>query len=97
MRKPAFSRRDRIAPALPAFTASGLMIENVARPSVALPSYFFFSSVLDRRADVGRRLDDVDAGGLHRLHLLGRGALAAGDDRAGVAHAAARAARSGRR
>src|SRR4029079_10739406 len=40
-------------------------------------------------AELRRRLDDVDAGGAHRLHLLGRRALAAGDDGAGVTHAAA--------
>ena len=35
-------------------------------------------------------LDDVDPGRLHRRHLLRRRALAAGDDGAGVAHAASR-------
>ena len=34
--------------------------------------------------------DDVDAGGGESLHLVGRGALASGDDRSGVAHATAR-------
>ena len=43
-------------------------------------------------AHVGRALHDVHAGGGQRRHLLGRRAFAAGDDRAGVAHAA-----SGRR
>ena len=38
-------------------------------------------------------LHDADPRRLHGLHLLGRGALAAGDDRAGVAHAAARGRR----
>src|ERR1044072_6940106 len=42
------------------------------------------------RADVGGAADDVDARLRHGRHLLGRGALAAGDDRAGMAHAAAR-------
>ena len=42
------------------------------------------------RAHVGRALDHVHAGLGQRVHLLGRRALAAGDDRAGVAHAASR-------
>ena len=43
----------------------------------------------ERFADFSGRLHDVDAGFLERLHLVGCGALAAGDDGAGVAHAAA--------
>src|SRR6188474_849267 len=42
----------------------------------------------DGGAHVGGALDGGDAGGFHRGHLLGRGALAPGDDGAGVAHAA---------
>ena len=48
--------------------------------------------LLDRLAHVGRALHDLHAGRGQRRHLFGRRALAAGDDRAGVAHAA-----SGRR
>ena len=43
----------------------------------------------DGGAHVRGALDGGDAGGFHRLHLLGGGALAARDDGAGVAHAAA--------
>ena len=39
-------------------------------------------------ANVSRALTDVNAGGFHRLHLVLRRSLAAGDDGAGVAHAA---------
>src|ERR1039458_7173868 len=46
----------------------------------------------ERFADVSRRFRDLEAGLFHGGHLFGRGALAAGDDRAGVAHTA-----SGRR
>src|SRR5664279_1109228 len=46
----------------------------------------------ERFSDVGWRLRNFEAGFFHGCNLLGRRALAAGDDRAGVAHAA-----SGRR
>ncbi len=38
-----------------------------------------------RRADLGRRRGHADAGGLHRLDLVASAALAARDDRTGVA------------
>src|ERR1041385_3852134 len=41
-------------------------------------------------AHIRRALHDVDAGFRQRVHLLGRGALAAGDDRTRVTHAASR-------
>ena len=44
----------------------------------------------DRSADFGGVADDADTGGLQRSHLLGRGALAARDNGAGIAHAAPR-------
>src|SRR5215471_12706756 len=83
---PAFSRRARICPACPAFTASGLMIENVrsVMPSVPL----VLESSRDGRADVRGRLDHVDARRLHRPHLFRGGALAARDDGPRVPHAA---------
>ena len=40
----------------------------------------------DGLADIGRALDDVDAGGGQRFHLFSRCAFAAGDDRTRVAH-----------
>src|SRR6476659_7646510 len=43
---------------------------------------------LDRGADVRRALDDMHVGSRQRGHLLCRRALAAGDDRPGVAHPA---------
>src|SRR5208282_5705945 len=46
----------------------------------------------ERFADVGRRFRYLEAGFFHGRNLFGRGALAAGDDRTGMAHAA-----SGRR
>src|SRR5689334_21966130 len=48
---------------------------------------------LDGGAHVGGALHNADAGRLERGHLLGGGALATRDDRAGVAHAAARGGR----
>ena len=82
MRKPAFWIMARISPAWPAATASGLMMENVR-------SIAHSRLVLNLFADVGGRGADGDAGGLHgRDFVLGL-AAAAGDDGAGVAHAAA--------
>src|SRR6476646_10094317 len=46
--------------------------------------------LLHRAADLGRRLGDCDPGAAERLHLVRGGALAAGDDRAGMPQAAAR-------
>src|SRR5258705_52938 len=42
------------------------------------------------RTEAGRRIGDGDAGAPHRLELVAGAALAARDDGAGVAHAAAR-------
>ncbi len=47
-------------------------------------------SGIDRLAEIGRRLHRRDAGFLQRGELRRRRALAAGDDRAGMAHALAR-------
>ena len=93
-----------MAPMLPAATASGLMIENVRSHGhgsvTSCPDYVsltpdaIFASVAPISAGVGATAMPAAS---QRGDLLGRGALAAGDDRAGVAHALARAARSGRR
>src|SRR3954447_1871887 len=48
------------------------------------------------RTHLARRLYDVNAGRFERGHLLRRGAFAAADDRAGVAHAASRRCRLSR-
>src|SRR5260221_2757894 len=60
-------------------------------PGNAAPSAVFRRSALDqrlqRRADVTRRRRDAHAGRFEREDLVLRGALAAADDRAGVAHA----------
>src|SRR2546422_897739 len=45
--------------------------------------------LLEEGDDIGGPLHDADAGARERGHLLGRGALGAGDDRARVAHATA--------
>src|SRR5262245_50040703 len=47
-----------------------------------------------RLAEIGRRLGDLDTRRAQRRHLLGGAALAAGDDGAGVSHAAARRRRA---
>ena len=60
----------------------------VLRPAATLSS----QRLAHLDAHVGRALHDVDAGLGQRVHLLRRRALAAGDDRAGMSHAA-----SGRR
>src|SRR3989442_1086627 len=80
--------RARISPACRAFTASGLMIENV-RSVNGLTSALLLERFRHRGPDVRRGLHHPDAGLFHRLHLLGRGALAAGDDGPRVAHAPA--------
>ena len=49
----------------------------------------YASSSLAMCRDAGGALGDADAGGAHGFDLLGGGAGAAGDDRAGVAHALA--------
>src|SRR5262249_31146490 len=85
-RKPAFSRRARISPACPAFTASGLTIENVRSFTVALP-LLDLHRLRHGRPDVGRRAHDGDARRLHGLHLLLGRALAPGDDGPRVSHA----------
>src|SRR6202023_1210175 len=59
----------------------------------AIPPWPPFSSPERARhalAELGRRLDDVQAGSPHRRHLLGPGAAATGDDRSGMTHAAPR-------
>ncbi len=51
-------------------------------------AYFFSAAAWSSPAP--RAIPPRDAGALHRLHLVRGGAAAAGDDRAGMAHAAAR-------
>src|SRR5215467_1252723 len=53
----------------------------VVRRAHSLQNFFYF------RADVGGASYDVNARRSHRGHLLCGGPFAAGDDRAGVAHA----------
>src|SRR5262249_58945254 len=69
-------------------TASGLMMVRVR--SMAMAPLALAEHARDGGAHVGGTLDGGDAGRFHRLHLLGGGAFAARDDRARVAHAAAR-------
>src|SRR5713226_1052530 len=79
-----------ICPATPLATASGLMMVRVRWAAIAEGSLPFLADHAGHGgAHVGGTLDGGDAGGLHGGHLLGCGPLAAGDDRAGVAHAAA--------
>src|SRR6185503_16867830 len=85
--RPAFSKRAMIWPVAPLATASGLMMVSVR--SMAMDPLFLAEDAGDGGAHVRGTLDGGDAGGLHRLHLLGGGALAARDDGAGVAHAPA--------
>src|SRR5512143_3354750 len=88
--RPAFSKRAMIWPATPLATASGLMMVSVRWTAIGDGSLPFLAHHAgDGRAHVGGALDGGDAGGFHRGHLLGGGALAARDDGAGVAHAAA--------
>src|SRR5882672_8445181 len=83
-----------MAPAWPAFTASGLMIENVLSLN-GLTSFaaaesggrLFLEDRGDGGPEVGRGLDHPDPRVRHRTHLLGRGPLAAGDDGPRMAHA----------
>src|SRR5262252_3821249 len=55
-----------------------------------LPRLRATSHIEDRLAHVGGAFHDSHAGGRERRHLLGCGALSAGDDRAGVTHATPR-------
>src|SRR5207237_4111386 len=68
--------RARISPASPRSTASGLVIANV-RSAKDFPHL---------RAPVSGTLDHVHTRLRQRFHLLRRGALTAGDDRARVPH-----------
>ena len=56
---------------------------------IPLPS-LFLEQLPERRSERGRRLGDRDARPPHGLDLRFRTALAAGDDRSGVTHAASR-------
>src|SRR5262245_15886574 len=80
--KPAASMRARIFPVSRRSTASGLMIANVRSILRAKHLSHF-------RTHVGRTPDDVDARLGERVHLFRRRPLAARNDRARVAHAAA--------
>src|SRR6185295_12220506 len=89
--RPACSKRAMICPDTPLATASGLMMVRVRWTAIAEGSLPFLAEHAGHGgAHVGRALDGGDASRFHGRHLLGRGPLAAGDDRAGVAHAAAR-------
>src|SRR5690348_4429933 len=89
--RPAFSKRAMICPVAPLATASGLMMVSVRWTAIAMGSLSFLADHAGHGgAHVGGALDGGDAGSLHGGHLLRRGALAARDDGAGVAHAAAR-------
>ena len=59
-------------------------------PTCPQTALFCLHNLNESLAHVGRALHHADAGGRERGHLLGRRALAAGDDRAGVTHAAPR-------
>src|SRR4029450_9265695 len=86
--RPAASKRATIWPIAFRATASGLMMVRVRSMAMAPPPLAEHAG--DGGPHVGRTLDGGDAGGFHRLHLLGGGPLAARDDRPRVAHAAAR-------
>src|SRR5215469_6773807 len=89
--RPAFSKRPMICPATPLATASGLMMVSVRWTAIATGSLPFLAHHAGHGgAHVSGALDGGDAGGLHGGHLFRSGALAARDDGAGVAHAAAR-------
>src|SRR5262245_19765454 len=92
--------RARISPALPAATASGLMMEKVLsattrslhatlRTGSGAAGLLLAHDLGHRGPDVRRRLDHADAGVRHRLHLLRRRTLSPRDDGPGVAHPAA--------
>src|SRR5438105_8370459 len=91
--RPAFSKRAMICPAAFLAMASGLRMVSVRSAAIGVmcpfAELFFAHHTGDGGAHVGGTLDRGDAGGLHGLHLLRGRALAARDDRAGVAHAAA--------
>src|SRR5215831_10058216 len=82
---PASSMRVMILPTTFFRTASGLMMASVRW---LMRSSSGSDDVRDRRAHVGGALHERRTRGLERLHLLGSRSLAAGDDGAGVAHAA---------
>src|SRR6185503_3002679 len=94
IRKPASSILVTTRPTTPFWTASGLMMVRVRSSAIVVLSRWGERSAPasdhagDRGAHVGRALHGGDAGSLHRAHLLGRRALAARDDGAGVPHAA---------
>src|SRR5574341_2133425 len=86
-----------ICPATHLAMASGLMMLSVRSTGIGWSSsfrdLFLADDACDGRAHVGGASDRDDTRSLHGLHLLRRRALPARDDRAGVAHAAARRGR----
>src|SRR5580704_7539646 len=97
--------REKISPVNPRPTASGFMIANVRSIAIQilsgksicsglLASCFLDSLLLnDRRqrgSNVGRALNCMNACRGHGFVFLDGGARSAADDRAGMAHAAAR-------
>src|SRR5271154_853378 len=78
-------------PTLPPATESGLRIVKVRSNVVLLfPFSLAPEHFLDLLAEVRGRTHDADARRFERFHLLRRRALAPGDDRPRVAHAAPR-------
>src|SRR5579884_3497522 len=81
---------DRISPAWPAATASGLMIARVRSVAMNLCGPGLLQARFDILADVGGAGADRDSGILQRADFVRRFPRPAGDDRAGMPHAAAR-------
>src|SRR4051812_48035207 len=82
--KPAFWIMARISPDCPAATASGLMMENVRSIDISL------ETALDLFAQFRGRGAYRDSGVFHSFDLVRGLPAAAGDNRAGVAHAPSR-------
>src|ERR1700684_860732 len=94
MRKPAFSMRARISPVSFRPTASGLTIDSVLSTAMIILLGLRVRLFSDRGgksfADVGRALHAMNSRGGHGFVFFFRCSGATANDRAGVAHAAAR-------
>src|ERR1019366_7580613 len=95
--KPLFSRCARMRPALLPANASGLMIVRVRLEDMNCSGEWevgrdagLLESRLDEVDEIDRPLGDAHSGGLERLDLPRRRARRSGNDRARVAHPAAR-------
>src|SRR5215469_13855915 len=80
-----FDYSSKYGPPPPLYGRTRLRVK-VKEPSVYRTGWLTFHYFQHRTAQRGRRIRHLETGRLHRLDLALRVTLAAGDDRAGMAH-----------